>query len=285
MRSIVKCLPGIVFLVSLLIGCSSPTEETADDPNFNAADGYMGGKLYDEFWHEETGFNQNDPNTALYDQYSDFFRCIQCHGWDLLGREGGFAADNAPSNSRPHVADRNLFEKAKTSGITDLFNAIKTGKDPAVRRSVSAELSSYNPETNSVVGDRMPNYGAILSDAQIWNLVKFLKAEAVDVKQLYDFTVSGTYPDATVTFSNIGKDGNAAQGDAIYAEACGICHGNNGMESIMGSVGMHLRTLPHMDAFIYKFGILEMMDQTVLTTQQMKDLFKALSDEGKYPSP
>ncbi|MBN1577777.1 MAG: cytochrome c [Chitinispirillaceae bacterium] len=284
MRTGVKGVITILFFLSLIIGCS-PTDDIADDPAFVAADGYNGGKLYDQFWAKETGFDQ--ASTAYFDQFPDFFRCVQCHGWDLLGRAGGFAAYNAPSPSRPHVANLNLFEAAKASGSSDLFKSIKTGDNSPIRRSLSANLSVYDPDTNSTVGDQMPNYVEILTDAQIWDIVKFLKTEAVDVKQLYDFTVSGAYPDATVTFSNIGKNGNATQGDLIYSAECSSvdCHGVDGTNGGFLTVGNFFRSMPYREAHLTKFGVLGTdMAEEKLTIQQLQSLFKALADSVKYPN-
>lgn len=289
MHTGVKGVVSSVFLLSLLLGCS-PSNETADDPAFSAANGIKGGIMYDEFWAEEIGFHQ--ANTAHFDQYPDFFRCVQCHGWDLLGRAGGFASFNNAfdqlSSSRPNAANFNLYETAKVSGSSDLFNAIKNGNNPAIRRGLSADLSTYDPDANSVVGDQMPNYAEILSDEQVWDLVKFLKTEAVDVKQLYDFTVSGAYPTATVTYSNIGKDGNVAQGDSIYSTYCSStnCHGFDGTENVgLLSVGGYIRYLSHRQAHMIKFGVLGtgMAEMEFITLQQLKSLFKALADDVKYP--
>jgi len=41
----------------------------------------------------------------------------------------------------------------------------------------------------------MPDFSKILTDAQIWNLVKYIKEDILDTTQLYDITTEGTYPD------------------------------------------------------------------------------------------
>ena len=104
-----------VFLSFLIMSGCSPSNETADDPAFSAANGIKGGIMYDEFWAEEIGFNQ--ANTAHFDQYPNFFRCVQCHGWDLLGRAGGFAL-YSPSTSAPNIANLDLYEAAKVDGAS-----------------------------------------------------------------------------------------------------------------------------------------------------------------------
>ena len=42
-------------------------------------------------------------------------------------------------------------------------------------------LATYDPATNAVEGDKMPDLSTLLTDAQIWDLVKFIKEGAFDV--------------------------------------------------------------------------------------------------------
>ncbi len=112
----------------------------------------------------------------------------------------------------------------------ELFDAMKRSTG---RRGVTADLSTYDPDTNPTVGDQMPDYGSFMPDGQIWDLVKFLKTTAVDTSTLYDSVATGVYPTGSMAFSNIGLDGDAANGDAIFAANCVACHGANG-EGLIG---------------------------------------------------
>ncbi len=262
-----------------------PTQ-TKDDSLCYSANGVNGGRLYDQFWLAETTFSQVD--TARYNHSADFFRCKQCHGWDLLGRTGGYA-NRAPSTTRPNVVAFELF-KSSTKVNSEIFRLIKTGADSTKRRAAAADLSTYDPATNSTVGDQMPKYGAIFTDKQIWDLVKFLQSEILDVKQLYDFTVTGTYPTATVAYSNLGKTGSADTGNTYYTANCLSCHGADGKKILVDgaafSVGSHVRAKPYEDAHKIKFGVLgSAMKNRTISVQQMKNLYKALSDSTKFPNP
>ena len=275
----------VVVIAFLCISCQNNSGTDDNDEHFLTADGYRGGKLYDMFWAAETGFSH--PDTAIFKRYHAFFRCVQCHGWDLLGRSGTYA-NFTPSRYGPNVSAVNLFATAQALSATELFNAIKTGSNPALRRSTGEDLSTYDPTTNAAVGDRMPNYSTILSDTYVWDLVKFLKTEAVDVNQLYDLSVTGIYPSAMVTYSNIGKDGSAAQGKVIFDNECSSasCHGVDGSQraGMAGSIGKHLRGITFQDAHLIKFGVLGTdMGEEHLTDQQLKNLFKALADSTMYP--
>ena len=281
---------SFLILFVLVAACSkdnNPTEPK-EDPNYTAADGLNGGQLYDKFWATETGFNQSDANLSVYSGKADFFRCKQCHGWDLLGNNGAYI-NRGPKTSRPNVSSVNLLAVAKAKTATELFNLIKNGTNPAIRRAPTADLSTYDPTTNSTLGDQMPNYGAILTDAQIWDLVKFLKTEAIDVTSLYDFTLTGTYPTGSIAYANIGKDGNATTGDALYTTKCAICHGTDGKNFPLDGttnvfLGKFMRTKPNETQHKLKFGQLgTAMVNLGLSNTDIKDLYKATQNSTKYP--
>jgi hypothetical protein len=196
-------------LVALFVvgaaGCDDDetTGPPDDPPEYTAADGIVGGTMYDKFWTPETGWNQADPNLATFNSFGDFFRCKQCHAWDRKANTASYIG-RAPRTTRPNVSSENLIEHAEHHTPQELFDALSSS---AGRRSVSADLSTYDPATNSTVGDQMPDLSEIMTDAQIWDLVKFLKEEANDTDLLYDVSTTGTYPTGSVTYSNIGAGG------------------------------------------------------------------------------
>jgi len=275
----------------LLITCGKKDTVVTpvDETGYTIASGMNGGKIYKKFWAAEAGYTKLD--TAIYNPHGDFFSCASCHGPDLMGREGQ-SINRAPGKTRPNVANLNLIS-FKNKSASDVFKAIKNGSNPALRRSPSADVSTYDPASNSATGDKMPNYGQILTDAQIWDLVKFLKTETIDVAQLCDRAVaSGAYPAAQVTYANIGKDGNAQNGLTLYLEKCRDCHGDDGSQVYLVdpdapsalSVGKHLRLKPYQDAYSCKFGFPDGgMLADSLTIQQLKDLFKAITDAAQFP--
>jgi mono/diheme cytochrome c family protein len=102
--------------------------------------------------------------------------------------------------------------------------------------------------TNSTVGDQMPDLSEIMTEEQVWDLVKFLKEEAIDTDLIYSYTTTGIYPTGSITYSDIGAGGNAANGDAVYAASCAICHGADGTGIVVDgsySVGSFLRAKPY----------------------------------------
>ncbi len=270
--------------VILAYGCAGVGGAMQGLPaGYVSANGITGGKSFDKFWDSATGWNQADPNLAVFNAKSDFFRCKQCHGWDRLGSNGAYIS-RGPTANRPRVSSVDLRSLAATRTPQELFDGIKNSVG---RRAINADLSTYDPNTNFAVGDQMPDVGSIFTDSQIWNLVKYLKAEAVDVSQLYDFLLNGTYPTGSIAYSNIGLTGNAASGTTTFTVKCAGCHGANGTAIIVdGSyhVGSFIRAKPNEAQHKIKFGQLgSMMGAQGTTLTQMRDLYRALSDPVNFP--
>ncbi|MCF8258245.1 MAG: c-type cytochrome [Flavobacteriales bacterium] len=244
------------------------------------ADGILGGKLFDKFWATETGWTAPTGIVAAdISGYSDFYRCKACHGWDLDGNVGAYINRGATA-SRPSVSG-SIRSFISSSTDQALFDAIKNTGGAAVDPARTA-----NGTDASLGGNAHPDYGTILTDDQIWALAKFLKTEAIDVTTLYDVTVTGTYPTGTATFSNIGKDGDAAAGNATYTSKCVGCHGADGTTIALEgkSVGQFTRSKANEAQHKIKFGQLgSTMGAMGVSSAEMKDLYKALSDETAFP--
>lgn len=274
-----------LLLTFLIWGCSKDDVVTPNPPTaYENASFSKGGMMYDKFWSSETGFNQNDTNIAKFNAKSDFFRCKQCHAWDYLGRNGSYIG-RGPTANRPRVADVNLYDEAQSHTPEELFDAIKRSVD---RRDISYDLNTYDPNNNYIEGDKMPNYGQLLTDAQIWDLVKYLKTAIFDVSQLYDATYNGVYPTGSASYSNIGKDGNPTNGSTYYSTNCASCHGPTGNVLIIEgmTLGQFTRSKPNEVQHKVKYGNIGtyMTGDFDITLSQMKDLYKSLSDTLAYPN-
>jgi len=279
------------FIVAVIISCKKKSDDSPPTPTepvaYTSASAANGGQLYDKFWSVETGFNQSDANMAKFIAKSDFFRCKQCHAWDLLGQNGSYGNRGANAN-RPHVAALGLYAYAQSKTPQELFDGIKKSSG---RRDIAADLSTWDANTNYTEGDKMPNYSQILTDAQIWDLVKFLKTGAIDVSKLYDATYTGTYPTRTTVYANIGTTGVAADGNTYYSSNCLGCHGSDGklIADLDGTVGMtagkFLRNKPNELQHKIKFGqLVSSMSSGFpeITLSQIQNLYKALTDTLIY---
>lgn len=250
---------------------------------YTAADGILGGAAYSEWWTTDAGGPGAAPATTAG---KDFYRCKACHGWDGLGNAGSYANRTGQStlkSSRPDVSAVNLRTTMATANYQAMYDlVIRTGA-----RGIDAKDNKH------------PDFSSVLSTGQVWNIVKFVREEWIDPSDLYDLQVTGPvmYVDyvqsppvvvaPTLTYTNIGKKGDAAAGTAIYAAKCAGCHGATGMfQSIEGmSLGEFFRTKPHEAWFKAKFGAAGagMVPGLVTATKDMQDLYAALSDKSKYP--
>jgi len=287
-----------IFSVLLFISFTSCNKKNDPDPDqvaYDNADLALGGKLYDKLYASETGFvSPSDASVNLDDikLFGDFYRCKSCHGWDLRGNLESYI-NRGPTTTRPNVASSNLFMALPSMSIRQVFDAVKHANGAAIDPARTADGTN-----SSLGGDNMANYGKIFTDEQIWNLVKFLKEGVFDVDQLYDITVSGTYPTGSRTFSNIGKDGNATAGAAFYDSNCASCHGANGRDDGAGtiiainaniglSMGQFARSKPYELQHKARFGQLGssplMTGVSSATLTDIKDMLKALADTNNYP--
>lgn len=256
------------------------------DPSIAAyanADVSNGGIMYDKFWASESTFDQANTNLATLSAKGDFFRCKQCHGWDGLGNKGAYI-NRGPKTSRPNVSGLNLFEMGQTKSAKELFADLsKTGG----RRAISTDLTTYDPATNATEGDKMPNLNEILTEAQLWDLVKFMKEGMLNVSELYDATYTGAYPTGAMVISNVGKNGNAASGNAYFTANCSSCHGADGTTLLMEgmTVGQFTRKKANEVQHKVHYGQLgsAMSGEFDITTSQMKDLYKALANDVAFP--
>ncbi len=253
-------------------GTNANAVSAADQAAYDAADGFVGGKLYDNWFQY---LNVTNPDIT---GNPGFFRCKQCHGWDLLGSKGAYIDEAPVAGSSPSTAPNNLMSYTALHNIKEMFDKIK---NTGGRSRLAA--------TNVTLNDDHPDFGKLLTDAQIWDIVKFFKEEALNPYNVYDMQVTGTYPTGTITFTNIGKGlGTVAAGDAYFAANCAGCHGADGhtiaLEGGTMSLGDFIRTTPHEIVFHAKFGTADNMMPGVstITEQNVRDLLVAGQDTTKY---
>lgn len=265
-------------------GTNGSLVTAADQAAYDAADMYKGGLAFNVFYLPETGFPQ--PVDTLYTASATkaFFQCTACHGRDLLGRFGNYI-NRAPSATRPEVASHDLRAYGLNHNIREIFNAVKnTGgrSEGTLKTSLDA---------------RHPDYGKIMTDAFIWNIVKFLKEGTVNNDAFYNLTTTGTYPTGTSTYTNVGKNGDVAAGTAYYNANCKSCHGttgNNGAFSVYMShgAGYYMRNEPYFMFFQLKYGrynathpeMLTINSVGNITQQEGVNLYKAMSDTIAFPN-
>ncbi len=154
------------------------------------ADPIQGGRLWDNWW-TSLGVSPPIGDHPLYPPEgqktgSTTYRCKECHGWDYKGADGAYGSGShftgIPGVYGSTLSDGEMFQLLRNDDIPN--------------------------------GHGYHNYG--LTDANIWDLVDFLKKYTID---------TDTYIDGDAAFI-----GNAVVGEAYYDNStggllrCAACH-------------------------------------------------------------
>ena len=275
----------ILIIAFLFTGCKHDNE--LPPTPYEQADVALGGKIYDTFWSEESGFDQTNSNISKFELAPDFYQCSSCHGWDGLGG-GGSLIGRTPSSITPYASSRNLYEIGKMKSEQEIFDAINRSQK---RRDLGADLSGYDPAVKDEAfdqGNSMPDVSNVLTDAQIWALVKYIKTGISDVNELYSADYSGVHPNGTFTASNIGLSGDANNGTSLFQENCAGCHGEDGTSIKIDelALGGFLRANPEVVHHKAKYGApdSEMQGKADFTDENLRNIYKALNDESAFPT-
>ena len=247
------------------------------------ADGIAGGAAYSKWWTTDGAGSGTEPATTAA---ADFYRCKACHAWDGLGNAGSYANRTGQStgrSTRPDVSAVNLRSTASSESFQELYDLV---------RHVGSRVIDASDNTH-------PDFSIHLSDEQVWNLVKFMREEWVAPGDLYDLEVAGPamHWDYSVdppelvapilTYTNIGAQGDATNGQAIVAALCTSCHGDDGTALDLGgrSLGQFVREKPNEAWFKAKFGEsgTGMAPGLVSTTSDLQDLYAALVNTANFP--
>jgi mono/diheme cytochrome c family protein len=176
--------------------------ETEKPSVFINADVARGGQLYDKYW-VVTGGNAPTGDHALYPSFglksgSDTWRCKECHGWDYIGKDGQYAGGS-------HY-----------TGIKGLY--------PANESLWRAFL---------IIKDDHGYGSAGLTDADIWDLVKFYREGLIDINTILqkDGTFNGDVSSGQ-TLYNSGIPGFNSNGTANNS-SCSICHNADGTNAVV----------------------------------------------------
>lgn len=256
-------------------------EDNSDQIAYEAANATVGSQLYNDFTKTPGWDGPSDQNVNIDDitEYKDFYRCKQCHAWDRKARYASYI-DRAPKLTRPDVSTVQLLN-LDLADIRLVFDAVKNTGGAAVDSDRTAD--GTNP---SLGGNKHPDYGTIFTDAQIWDLVKFVREGAFDTDALYQVNTVGTYPTGSRTFTDVGRDGDAQIGQTYYANNCASCHGANGTQIDLGgrSIGEFIREKPYeLQVKVLSGQLGTAMGPTPTTFEEILGLYKAGSDPNLFP--
>lgn len=279
MRQITRAMMALLLIATFFTSCK---DDEGSDPNqvaYDAADGVKGAQIYDHPLNYVLASQTDYPNSN-----TDFWRCKSCHGWDLRG-QSGVLIGKASSATYPVAAAGNLYASARTKNIKELFDAVKN---------VGGRAHGTYDATH-------PDYSAILTDAQIWDVVKFIRETSHNVDDFYTTTTTGAYPTGKATFSNIGKGGDGAAGLVTYNATCAVCHGTDGKKIDIYCKGLYLGEMfrkdphemqhkaiwgmpkdrEHLDAGCEAGG--GIMPSMAITDQDIRNMMVMGQDTAKFP--
>lgn len=199
-------LATVIFFGAVLTlnSCKKDDPPANDDQiAYDAADGVNGARLYDHV------LDYKSIKDADMRAHSDFFRCKVCHAWDLKGQDG-VGHGQKETATKPASADVML--------VTD----VRVNDDI---RTIFDHIMNKGGRKSGTYNSTMPDYSEMLTEKDVWDLVKFIKETAHETDDFYTTTINA---DGSHSFSNIGKNGNAAAGLATYQAKCQSCHGADG---------------------------------------------------------
>ncbi|MHC4611741.1 MAG: c-type cytochrome, partial [Planctomycetota bacterium] len=175
-----------VGLLGFVAGCPMIGDGDGGPPAaFTNADAARGGALYDKWWavadvdaptDDHPFWATQDTNTRTG---ADTWRCKECHGWDYKGVDGAYGSGS-------HM-----------TGFAGIFGT-----------TLSAQ------EVFDKIKDDHGLGTAGLSDADVWDLAKFVLEGQIDTDDILD---------------GAGFTGSAAAGQPTYDSTCAACHGPDGL--------------------------------------------------------
>ncbi len=189
----------LLSLLSLLlamfsISCDNGDGDDWDEDNVTSADAVRGGLLYDKWWKisgtEPTGDQPMwDSQTGSNARSgSDTWRCKECHGWDYAGKDGAYGSGS------------------HHTGFMGMMAA-------------STEESEHVFEHFSDVDH---DFSSVLTDADLYDLTKFITTELIDVGAWIDLDTKVAFGDPT------GGMARYESTDASTGGQCITCHGADG---------------------------------------------------------
>ena len=240
----------LIFLMvtmALLLLFSGITQ--AADPSAPSA-GVMQGALAWENWTKTVAGGTGDLPDGVTNQ--DYIRCKACHGWDILGTDGGYTR-RSRKDTRPNAGagdgDSTSRAIARGSVTAEMIAHAGTGRTFAQGTGSWVALdgthSSDNKAANAngyTLGNQHPDFsgslaageglavGADITAAQIDALVEFLNFEDAG----WDAYFEKIDPTQNPVLYTIVSTADAAAGETFYDANCSGCHGDPAGESPVG---------------------------------------------------
>jgi thiosulfate dehydrogenase len=192
---------GIVLMMlgALVGGCGG--SKASEATPYERADLIRGARLYDN-WMKEKAINPAEPNPSYSltqgksASVTATWRCSECHGWDYRGVEGAYSKGS-------HFTGVKGLLAAGGDSPQELFQIIHDGLAEQGMAAFAAEH---------------------LAEADVWDLVKFIKEGTVDLSGHIDSAGKPLIADAVA--GKVLFEQGLGPNDSSFA--CAACHGVDG---------------------------------------------------------
>jgi len=245
MKNTVKSTIGILMTTLWCLAWSASGWARDDDTTPCIA---LGALAYDD-WTSTDGGGSGLP---AGESYKDYVRCKSCHGWDRLGKRGGYVRRTRTAQ-RPNAGfgDSDTRSRDIAPGMGDYYHIradevrhagigrtyedgsgswVELSVDP-VAHATGYTLGNQHPDfstTGANAGDKLP------TQEQIDCMVAFVNYGDSDPR----FYFFGIDYHADPVWYNIHPGANAHAGKAYYDQNCLACHGDPAVD-FQGNNGGH----------------------------------------------
>jgi mono/diheme cytochrome c family protein len=191
----------VVSCVVLFAACGVEPKSTSQPTAYEKASLTRGARLYDN-WMKEKRVTPQGPNPGYaltpgkVTNVASTWRCNECHGWDYRGATGVYGSGS-------HYTGVVGVLHAKEDEADELFEVIKNGIE-------GKAMTSFVEQQHA--------------DADVWDLVKFIKEGTLDLSALIDSSGKPVGADVAVgkTLFEQGLPGTDP------GATCAACHGTDG---------------------------------------------------------
>ncbi|VAW39450.1 hypothetical protein MNBD_GAMMA01-2309 [hydrothermal vent metagenome] len=212
----------------------------------------QGGLAWDNWTKTDAGGSELPAGVTN----KDYIRCKACHGWDRLGKDGGYAR-RSRTDSRPNAgagdgyqANRNIssFMGGHELATADAIKRTGIGRSYADGTGSWEDLDDSESAANITshfagytMGNQMPDFSAngvnsedvLPTQEQIDCLVEFLNYEDGDPAAYFAAINTERNP----VLYTMHADADAAAGESFYNQSCFGCHGDPAVDYVGANNG------------------------------------------------
>lgn len=221
---ITKLMFSVLLLSLISCGGGSSGGGSGDDDPAGPTDAQIaaGARIYEDWIDTGNGGSGVLPSGETVAAY---VQCVSCHGWDLLGEDGGDKrVERAADQPNTGLGDSNSSSRNISTGSFGTLSEISIDQILAVGGRSWSEGSAVwdGTDANASLGNQHPDYSLTesLTDEQLTNLLAFLNTASVRADQVF----SGIHADQNPVAYTLRADASETRGESYYQTYCVVCH-------------------------------------------------------------